>query len=182
MPYSANAGGNCQVTNSAARVADGSATGENIQPSESGALISINAQDKCESKVIIKAGCFGAAMFKLSSVLPLFLRFFVHPCPRIDVADIDAPAMISPYMMMPDDHAMCKVRDDMDIAMSRAEPCAPIFEVEAIDFQGYARLFAGLHLHEAIKISADFEDEAQPGREPRVYIPAAHLGVGLTDD
>jgi hypothetical protein len=85
-------------------------------------------------------------------------------------------------MMMLDDNAMCKATGDMDIAMSRAEPCAPIFEVEVIDFQGYARLFAGLPLHEAIKIIADFEGEAQPGREPRVYIPPAHLGVGLTDD
>ena len=116
-------------------------------------------------------------MFKVSSVLPLFLRFFLHHRPRIDLADDDAGAIFNSYMMMLDDHAMCKVRDDMDIAMSRAEPCAPIFEVEAIDFQGYAQLFACLHLHEAIKISADFEDEAQPGREPRVYIPAAHLGV-----
>ena len=112
-------------------------------------------------------------MFKVSSVLPFFLRFFLRHRPRVDLADDDAPAT----MMMLDDHAMCKVRDDKDIAMSRAEPCAPIFEVEAIDFQGYAQLFAGLHPHEAIKISADFEDEAQPGREPRVYIPAAHLGV-----
>ena len=71
-------------------------------------------------------------------------------------------------MLMLDDCAICKVRGDMDIAMSRAEPCAPIFEVEVIDLQGHARLFPSLRLHEAIKISADFEGEAQPGREPRV--------------
>ena len=121
-------------------------------------------------------------MFKLSSALPLFLRFFGYPRRRVSVNDESLPATIDVYMLMLDDCAICKVRGDMDIAMSRAEPCAPIFEVEVIDLQGHARLFPSLRLHEAIKISADFEGEAQPGREPRVYIRPAHLSVGLTDN
>ncbi len=67
----------------------------------------------------------------------------------------------------------------MDIALSRVKPCAPIFEVEVIDFEGYAWLFAGLHLHEAIKISAYFQREAQLGKEPRIYITPERLCVGL---
>ena len=70
----------------------------------------------------------------------------------------------------------------MEIAVSRVEPCAPIFEVEVIDVEGYAWLFPNLHLHDAIKVSAAFEGEAQLGREPRIYIPPAHLSVGPTDD
>ncbi len=70
----------------------------------------------------------------------------------------------------------------MDIARSRAKPCAPIFEVEVIDFEGYAWLFADLFLHEAIRISADLEGEAQPGREPRISIQRERLRVGLTDE
>jgi len=69
----------------------------------------------------------------------------------------------------------------MDIALSKAEACVPIFEVEVIDGEGYAWMFASLHLHDAIKISAAFESEAQPGREPRISVlPTLH--VGLTDD
>ena len=39
-----------------------------------------------------------------------------------------------------------------------------------IDAEGYAYLYGYLYLHEAIKISAYFEGEARPGKEPRVYI------------
>ena len=70
----------------------------------------------------------------------------------------------------------------MDIAGSRAKPCAPIFEVEVIDTEGYAWLFGRLYLHEAIRICADLEREAGPGREPRISIPPERLGVGLTDE
>jgi hypothetical protein len=70
----------------------------------------------------------------------------------------------------------------MDIVTFRPEPCAPIFGVEVIDGKGYACLYAYLYLQEAIKISAYFEAEAPPGKEPRIYIPPAFVGVGLTDD
>lgn len=70
----------------------------------------------------------------------------------------------------------------MDIARSRAKPCEPIFEVEVIDHEGYAWLFADLYLHEAIRISADLEGEAQPGREPRIFIQPERLRMGLTED
>ena len=112
----------------------------------------------------------------------MFLRFFAHPHARVVVAGDGQPAMIGFHMMILDDCSMRKLVGDRDIAMSRATPCGPIFEVEVIDVRGHARLFAGLHLHEAIKISADFEGEPQPGREPRVYIRPAHLSVGLTDN
>ena len=121
-------------------------------------------------------------MFKLSSVRPSFLKFLGYLHPRLDTADDDPAAMIDLYMLVVADPVICKVGEDMDIAMSRADPCAPIFEVEAIDLQGYARLFPGLRLHEAIKISADFEGDAQPGREPRVYVRPEHLSVGLADN
>ena len=68
----------------------------------------------------------------------------------------------------------------MDIIRSRPKPCAPIFEVEVIDAEGYACLYGYLYLHEAIKISAYFEGEAWRGKEPRVYIPPALVSVGLT--
>ena len=71
---------------------------------------------------------------------------------------------------------------EMDIARSNAEPCTSIFEVEMIDFEGYAWLFGGLYLHEAIRICADLEREARPGREPRISIPPERLGVGLADE
>ena len=119
-------------------------------------------------------------MFKLSSVRPSFLKFLGYLHPRVDAADDDPVAMI--YMLAVKDSAICKVRGDMDVAMSRADPCAPIFEVEVIDLQGHARLFPGLRLHEAIKISADFEGDAQPGREPRVYVRPERLSVGLSDN
>ena len=115
-------------------------------------------------------------MFRLSSALLLFLGFFGRS--RRSVSATGLPAIIDVCMPMLDDCALC----DTDIAMSRAEPCAPIFEVEAIDLQGHARLFPGLTLHEAIKISAEFEGAARPGREPRVYIRPAHLSVGWTDE
>ena len=70
----------------------------------------------------------------------------------------------------------------MDIARSRAEPCAPIFEVEVIDLEGYAWLFGRLFLHEAIRICAALEREAQPGREPRISIPPERLAPGWADE
>jgi hypothetical protein len=121
-------------------------------------------------------------MFKLSSVLTSFLKFLGYLHPRLDVADDESPAMIDVYMLVVEGRAASKVRGDMDIALSRADPCAPIFEVEVIDLQGHARLFPVLRLHEAIKISADFEGDAQPGREPRVYIRPEHFSVGLADN
>ena len=69
----------------------------------------------------------------------------------------------------------------MDIALSRVDPCAPIFEVEVINSRVHAQLVPGLRLHEAIKISAGFEADALPGREPRVFIRPDHL-VGLADN
>lgn len=78
--------------------------------------------------------------------------------------------------------AAAEARDDMDIAASRPRSCLPIFEVEVIDAEGYAWLYARLYLHEAIKISAYFEIEAWPGKEPRIYIPPALVRVGLTDE
>ena len=121
-------------------------------------------------------------MFKLSPVLPSFLKFLGYLHSRLDAADDDPAAMIDLYILVVEDRAICKVREDMDVAMSRADPCAPIFEVEVIDLQGHARLFPGLRLHEAIKISADFEGDAQPGREPRVYVRPERLSVGLADN
>jgi hypothetical protein len=114
-------------------------------------------------------------MFKLSSALPLFLNFFGRP--RRSVSATDLPAIINVCIPMLDDDAMY----DTDIAISRAEPCAPIFEVEAIDLRGHARLIPGLSLHEAIRISADFEGTALPGRKPRVYVRPADLSVGSMD-
>ena len=121
-------------------------------------------------------------MSKLSSVLRSFLKFLGYLHPRVDAADDDPAAMIDFYMLAVKDSGICKVRGDMDVAMSRADPCAPIFEVEVIDLQGHARLFPGLRLHEAIKISADLEGDAQPGREPRVYVRPERLSVGLADN
>ena len=69
----------------------------------------------------------------------------------------------------------------MKVATSRVEPSAPIFVVEVIDEEGFAWLYARLHLHEALKISAYFERKAHPGREPRIVIPAEAVGLGLTD-
>ena len=46
-------------------------------------------------------------------------------------------------------------------------PLAPIFAVEVIDAEGFAWLYGPVHLDEALKISAYFEGEAKPGREPR---------------
>lgn len=70
----------------------------------------------------------------------------------------------------------------MDAVPCTAMPCAPIFGVEVIDADGYACLYPNLFLHEAIKISAFFEGEAPPGKEPRVYIPPALVLVGLPDE
>jgi hypothetical protein len=119
-------------------------------------------------------------MFKLSSMLPSFLKFFGRLQPGPDAADDDPPAMIDAFMLVAD--AVDKAGFDMDIALSRADPCAPIFEVEVIDSQGHAQLFPGLHLHEAIKISGDFEEEAHPGRKPRVYVRPQRFSVGLADN
>jgi hypothetical protein len=117
-------------------------------------------------------------MFKLSSMLPSFLKFFGRLQPRLDAADVDPPAVIDAFMLVAD--AVDKAGFDMDIALSRADPCAPIFEVEVIDSRGHAQLVPGLRLHEAIKISARFEADALPGRAPRVSIRPEHL-VGLAD-
>ena len=70
----------------------------------------------------------------------------------------------------------------MDIAFWNVEPGLPIFVVEVIDADGYACLYADLHLHEAVRISAAFELEAPPGREPRIFIPEALLALGLTEE
>jgi hypothetical protein len=70
----------------------------------------------------------------------------------------------------------------MDDAASTAQPREPVFGVEVIDADGYAWLYPGLHLHEALKISAYFEREALPGKEPRIYVPAALAGAGLTEE
>ncbi|HXZ15701.1 MAG TPA: hypothetical protein VEH77_07005 [Roseiarcus sp.] len=63
----------------------------------------------------------------------------------------------------------------MDDAASKVAPLAPVFVVEVIDAEGFAWLYGPLLLHEALKISAFFEREAAPGREPRVAIPSALL-------
>jgi hypothetical protein len=67
----------------------------------------------------------------------------------------------------------------MNVTSSKVAPFAPIFAVEMIDEQGFAWLYGPLHLHEALKISAYFEREATPGREPRISIPPALLTLGL---
>jgi hypothetical protein len=118
-------------------------------------------------------------MTKLSSMLQSFLKFFGRLQPRLDEADDDPPAMIDPFMVVAD--AADKAGFDMDIALSRANPCAPIFEVEVIDARGHAQLVPGLRLHEAIKISAGFQADSLPRREPRVFIRPEHL-VGLANN
>jgi hypothetical protein len=70
----------------------------------------------------------------------------------------------------------------MDLKTSRVAPSAPIFAVEVIDAEGFAWLYGPLHLHEALKISAYFEREAEPGKDPRVSIPPKLVGVGLWDE
>jgi hypothetical protein len=70
----------------------------------------------------------------------------------------------------------------MKLAMSRTAPSEPIYVVEVIDTDGFAWLYARLHLHEALRISAFFAGEAKPGKEPRVFIPPELLGVGLTNE
>ncbi len=70
----------------------------------------------------------------------------------------------------------------MTVVRSRVAPCARIFVVEVIDAEGFAWLYGPLHLHEALKISAYFEQEAKPGKEPRVAIPPSLVGVELEGD
>ena len=71
----------------------------------------------------------------------------------------------------------------MDVALSRAEPCVPIFEVEVIDGEGCAWVFKSLHLHEAIKISAALlKARHSRAKEPRISIQPTLLNVRLTDD
>ena len=67
----------------------------------------------------------------------------------------------------------------MNVASSKVAPFAPIFAVEMIDENGFAWLYGPLHLHEALKISAFFERDAKPGREPRISIPPALVTLGL---
>jgi len=67
----------------------------------------------------------------------------------------------------------------MDDAASKVAPFAPVFVVEVIDAAGFAWLYGPVFLHEALKISAFFEHDAAPGREPRVAIPSALLSHGL---
>ncbi len=99
-----------------------------------GALTPINAREESGSKFTVGFRCGVAAMFKLSSMLPSFLKFFGRPQPRFDAADDDPPAMIDAFMLVAD--AVDKAGFDMDIALSRADPCAPIFEVEVIELAG----------------------------------------------
>jgi hypothetical protein len=61
-------------------------------------------------------------------------------------------------------------------------PLAPIFAVEVIDAEGFAWLYGPVHLDEALKISAYFEGEATPGREPRISVPATLVRLGLNED
>ena len=61
-------------------------------------------------------------------------------------------------------------------------PLAPIFAVEVIDAEGFAWLYGPVHLNDALKISAYFEGEAKPGREPRISVPSTLVRLGLDDD
>ena len=65
--------------------------------------------------------------------------------------------------------------------MSRIAPCAPIYTVEVIDEDGFGWLYARLTLIEALRVSGYFEAEAAAGREPRISIPPALVGTGLTE-
>ena len=121
-------------------------------------------------------------MFKLSSALPLFLRFFGYPRRRVSVNDDGLPATIDVYMLMLDDCAICKVRGDMDIAMSRAEPCAPIFEVEVIDLQdmlGSSRACVSMRRSRSVLILKVRRSRA--GSRASTY-GRRILSVGLTDN
>ncbi len=69
----------------------------------------------------------------------------------------------------------------MDLPTPKTAPCAPVYTVEVIDEDGYGWLYARLHLDEALRISAYFEAEAAAGREPRISIPPALVGTGLTE-
>ncbi len=71
------------------------------------------------------------------------------------------------------------------LAMDRTTsvaPLTPIFAVEVIDTEGFAWLYGPVHLHEALKISAYFEAEAQPGREPRITVPSTLVRSGSDED
>jgi hypothetical protein len=70
----------------------------------------------------------------------------------------------------------------MDRKLSDVAPSAPIFTIEVIDRDGFAWLCGPVRLDEALKISAELESEAAPGREPRLSIPRSLLRVGLRDD
>ena len=65
----------------------------------------------------------------------------------------------------------------MRATSSPVAPLAPIFTVEVIGPDGFAWLYGPLHLHEALKVSAYFEPEAQPGREPRVAVALGARGL-----
>lgn len=70
----------------------------------------------------------------------------------------------------------------MAVAVSGVMPRAPVFVVEVIDGEGFAWLYGPLHLHDALKISAYFEQSAKPGKEPRVVVPPSLISVGLADE
>ena len=70
----------------------------------------------------------------------------------------------------------------MKLATSRVAPSAPIYAVEVIDADGFAWLYGRLHLHEALRISAYFEGEATPGKEPRIFIPTNFVDAAPADE
>ena len=47
--------------------------------------------------------------------------------------------------------------------------------------EGFVWLYGPVHLDDALKISAYFEGEAKPGREPRILVPATLVRLGLDD-
>jgi len=69
----------------------------------------------------------------------------------------------------------------MDVTSSKVAPFAPIFAVEMIDEQGFAWLYGPVHLVEALRISAYFERDAKPGREPRISVPPTLVTLGLPE-
>ena len=69
----------------------------------------------------------------------------------------------------------------MDVTSSKVAPFAPIFAVEMIDEQGFAWLYGPVQLVEALRISAYFERDAVPGREPRISIPPTLVTLGLPE-
>jgi hypothetical protein len=70
----------------------------------------------------------------------------------------------------------------MDLPAPKVAPFAPIFAVEVIDAEGFAWLYGPVHLTEALKVSAYFEQNAEPGREPRITIPESLVASGLAQE